>query len=183
MTLHRNTLMLALLAVAGVSGCSEPEVPLATNPAAEAAKPADYPRESLSSLPIQPTEAAGGSICSIESVKGATFTEVQADGSIVIDLPASVSGWAFPPADLAKPSDAWLRLMPHDKTVAVRELPLSIHIARPDVSNDYGPAAAFSGYGDVTLADLPAGSYDAQIVFVTANGRATCDNARGLIVR
>ena len=187
MVIRRHKLAAALIAistVAVVAACSQAEVPLPSNPVAEAAKPADHPREQVSSLPIQPAEPSGGSVCSIEAVQGVTTTEVNADGSVTVDLPASVSGWAYAPADLGKPSDAWLRLLPHDKSVEVREFAILTTIERPDVSEAHGAAdAAFSGFADVTIADLPAGSYDAQIVFVTGSARATCDHARRINVR
>ena len=175
-----------LFVLAGaLSACSkQAEAPLESNPTTEVSKPVDHSRALLSSLPIQPFEPSGGSICSLEGIEGAPGTEVRADGSMTVSLPARASGWAFPPADLPKPANGWLRLLPHDAAMAPREFALTANIARPDVSEAHGATAgSSSGFGEVIISDLPPGTYDAQIVFVAADSRATCSNARRLIVR
>lgn len=179
-----SPMVLAFALALALAACSNTDDPLKSSSTAEQTEPSAGQRAKVSSLPIQPDEESGGSICSIEIVKGATVSEVHPDGSVTVDLPASISGWAYPPAGLAKPSDGWLRLLPHDKAISVQEFPLALTIARPDVSKAKGAAVPpLSGYTGVMLANLPAGSYDAQIVFATEGARVTCENARRIIVR
>ena len=148
------------------------------------ARTADYPRERLGSLPVAEGEQRFDLRCGIEAVQGATVTDARADNSLGVDLPATMSGWAFAPDEVAGIPDAWLRMLPMADGLAAAEFPLVLHFPRPDVvaARD-APAAAFSGFTSVTVAGLAPGPYEAQVVFVSQQGRWVCSNSRRVDVQ
>lgn len=174
---------LALLCVA-LSGCRVGEVPLPDNALLDAARTADHPRARLGSLPVAPDEHRFDLRCGIEAVQGATVTDARADNSVGVDLPATMSGWAFAPDEVAGIPEAWLRMVPLAGSLAAAEFPLVLHFPRPDVVAARGSsAAAFSGFTRVTVEGLAPGPYEAQVVFASPAGRWVCTNSRRVDVR
>ncbi len=175
--------MLALLCLA-LASCRGGDVPLAENALAADVRTADFPRARRGSLPVAQDEYRFDLRCGIEAVQGASFTEARADNSVAVDLPATMSGWAFAPDEAVGIPDAWLRMVPADAAMAAAEFPLVLHFPRPDVVAARGSAAAaFSGFTTVTVAGLAPGPYDAQVVFSTPAGRWVCSNSRRVDVR
>lgn len=167
-----------------LAGCRVAEVPLPANALVEQARAADFPRARLGSLPVDPGEQRFDLRCGIEAVQGATITDARADNSVGVDLPATLSGWAFPPDEVPGIPEAWLRMVPMAESLAAAEFPLVLHFPRPDVVTARGSsAAAFSGFTSVTVAGLAPGPYDAQVVFVAPGRRWVCSNSRRVDVR
>ena len=175
--------VVALLCLAQ-AGCRVGDVPLAENTLAAGARTAEFPRARLGSLPISQDERRFDLRCGIEAVQGGTFTDARADNSVGVDLPATLSGWAFAPDEAQGIPEAWLRMVPMAAGLTAAEFPLVLHFPRPDVVAARGSSsAAFSGFTGVTVAGLAPGPYDAQVVFATPAGRWVCSNSRRVDVR
>lgn len=172
------------LAVLAAAGCSGGEVALADNPLLTHARIADYPRARLGSVPVRADEMTFGDRCGIELLQGATLTEALPDGTFNVDQPVTMAGWAFAPDEVSGIPEVWMRLLPTDPAMVAAEFPVVLHYPRPDVvaarSSD---SAAYSGFSRVVVTDLPAGTYEAQVVFVTQAGRWVCVPGRRVQVR
>lgn len=172
------------LALLSLSGCHSGEVALAGNLQDGRVRADAYPRPTASAIPVAENEISFANGCGIERIQGKTATELLADGGFAVDLPASLSGWAFAPTDVPGIPTAWVRLVPADPAVAAPQFALVLHYPRPDVAAAHSePHAAFSGFAGVTVADVPPGDYKVQVVFATTTGRWVCGNSRRMVVR
>jgi len=162
--------------VALLAACRPGEVPLPAHPLVASARMDDYPRPTKEAVPMREGEH-GFDGCGIEAIQGATVSETMPDGNPRFDLPAVARGWAFPPGETPGIPDAWLRFLPVGEGAAA-EFPIVLHYARPDVVAVHGnPRAAFSGFTDARLTEMAPGTYEAQVLFVSAAGRWACTPA------
>jgi len=175
---------LFVLVLLSLSGCQSGEVNLAGDLQDGRVRIDAYPRPVAGAIPVEENEQSFANGCGIERMQGTATTELLADGGFAVDLPASLTGWAFAPPDVPGIPAAWLRLVPADPAVPAAQFPLVLHYPRPDVATAHAaPHAAFSGFTGVIVADIPPGSYNAQVVFATAAGRWVCGNSRRMVVR
>jgi len=159
-------------------------VPLETPANASLARFDDYPRAALGVLPVLGSEQYFPDRCGIESVIGNSSTLQQPDGSFIVDLPATLSGWAVVPDEISGIPEAWLRMVSLGPAAVAEQFPLVLHLSRPDVVAVVGTSrAAFSGFTSVVVDGLPPGTYHAQVVFASASGRWVCSNVRQVEVK
>ena len=167
-----------------LAGCSPGKVPLDTPAHAAIARFDDYPRPRVGVLPVQDSEQAIEGGCGIESVRGLHVTVANPDGSFVVDLPATLSGWAFAPDEAPGIPEAWLRMVPLGPGAEAAQFPLVAHFPRPDVAAHFAsPSAAYSGFTELVVDRVPPGTYHAQVVFAAAGRRWVCSNVRQVQVQ
>lgn len=175
----RLALVLALL-----TACQPAQVPLPSQTRDAGIRSDAYPRPVHDAVPRRDDDIPYEAGCGIERVLGHGYTEAREDGSFVVDLPITITGWAVAPEDAPGIPDAWLRMLPLDPTVAAAQFPLVSHLPRPDVVASTGRAdARFSGFTQVSVTGLPPGVYHAQVVFASPAGRWACLNVRQVEIR
>lgn len=173
-TARRHALLPALLAALAVSSCKQAEVPLPPAPAAEAGP--------AGPLRVPPQDGAfeqRAAICNIESINGISGEALEQP--VPVSGEGLVSGWRALVTSDGSLAGAWLRVRAGDGTIAF-QAPLPAVEERPDVEALTGqPVTRRSGFRNVAIRDLPAGTSTLEIVLDAGDAWVRCAHVRTVV--